>query len=68
MPRLGGIGKKHPGRQEEWVNRSRPADGQRQTLEICVIQFVAPLEQAHRDEKEPIGKKRAIPQRGTTHR
>jgi hypothetical protein len=24
MPRRGGIGKKHPGRREEWMNRSRP--------------------------------------------
>ena len=37
MPRRGGIGKKHPGHQEEWMNRSRPANGQRQALEICVI-------------------------------
>jgi hypothetical protein len=40
----------------------------RKPLEICVIQFAPPLERAHRDQKKAIGKKRAIPQRGTTRR
>jgi hypothetical protein len=34
--RMPGVGKKHPGSHEEWMNRSCPADGQRQTLEIYV--------------------------------
>jgi hypothetical protein len=38
----------------------------RKPLEVCVIQFAGPLERAHRDQKEAVGEKRAIPQRGTT--
>src|SRR5712692_11529587 len=45
------VGKKQPGGQEERMKSARPADGQRQTLEICVIEFAAPLEQAHHDKK-----------------
>ena len=54
------VGKKYPGGQEERMKSAPPADGQRQTLEICVIEFAAPLEQAHCDEKEPIEEKRAM--------
>jgi hypothetical protein len=31
-------------------------DGKRKALEIRIIEFASPLEQAHRDEKESIGK------------
>src|SRR2546428_14155343 len=53
-------GKKYPGGQEERMKSAPAADGQRQTLELCVIEFAPWLERAHCDEKEPIEEKRAM--------
>ncbi len=36
MPRRGGIGKKDPGGQIEWMHNARPVEGERQQTEIGV--------------------------------
>ncbi len=58
VPRRGGVGKKYPSGQIEWMKDARAPERQRQKVEIRVSQFDAPLQQPRRNEKEPIGKKR----------
>ena len=50
------IRKEHPGRKKEWVRGARSVYRKCQALEIRIVEFASPFEEAHRDEEEPVGK------------
>jgi hypothetical protein len=54
-PSADGIRQKYPGGQKEGMKNARPSAGGCQTAEIRAIQFVAPFEEPHSNEEEPIG-------------